>query len=37
MDDDYMGGHENPHDSGRYAFGTGGGGAASNFDRLVVD
>ncbi len=36
MDDDYMGGQENPLDSGRYAFGTG-GGAASNFDRLIVD
>jgi hypothetical protein len=38
MDDDYVGGHGNPLDSGRYTFGTGGGsGAASNFDRLIVD
>ncbi len=36
MDDDYMGGHENPLDSGRYTFATG-GGAAANFDRLIVD
>lgn len=31
-----MGGHDNnPLDSGRYTFAT--GGAASNFERLVVD
>lgn len=32
-----MGGQENPLDSGRYRFGGQGGGAANNFDRLVVD
>lgn len=38
MDDDYVGGHDNPLDSGRYTFGGGGGGAAgANFDRLIVD
>jgi hypothetical protein len=37
MDDDYMGGNANTLDSGRYAFGAGGAGAASNFDRLIVD
>jgi hypothetical protein len=36
MEDDYMGGHDNPLDSGRYTFGAA-GGAPSNFDRLVVD
>lgn len=36
MEDDYIGGHDNPLDSGRYTFGAG-GAAASNFDRLIVD
>jgi hypothetical protein len=36
MDDDYIGGHGNPLDSGRYTFATG-ADAASNFDRLIVD
>ncbi|CAF5040784.1 unnamed protein product [Rotaria socialis] len=37
MDDDYIGVHDNPLDSGRYTFAAGGAAAASNFDRLVVD
>jgi len=38
MEDDYVGGNENPLDSGRYRFGgQASGGAANNFDRLVVD
>jgi hypothetical protein len=36
MEDDYMGGHNHLLDSSRYTAGTG-GGALSNFDRLIVD
>ena len=36
MEDDYLGGNENPLDSGRYTFGAE-GMRASNYDRFIVD
>jgi hypothetical protein len=37
MEDDYVGGYNNPLDSGRHTFVTGGNNNQSNFDRLLVD